>query len=461
MFIGNSCSLHGGAALHELQKAVLKLDARRGRPEVHVTDMRNVDQHGANRLQGPGGYWSFTHSFMSAYERLLSLVCLWVCAGLSSLVLVLLELSALVHGCPEVCLCYGNTTDCSSVGLSSLMSILSWINLDSVVLHLPRNNLSSLSVAQLSNLGRLELLDLSHNHFYTLNPGVFSGLSGLRRLNLSTNHLGGSLETSDPRNNTDAVQNLNGQAGLSKEVFQELRQLQCLDLSTNALLWLPKGLLDGLHALAWLSLAGNRLRSLDRVTFEPLTALKQLQLWGNPWECDCNLRGFKHWMEWLIYRDGTVDAMRCSVPPDLKGFDIRSMPAEMFHHCLQSPTKDRSPGSATRPPCPPGRISSMEECVRQGHQPISVRRAHGTQIVAGVVCGTVCIMMVVAATYGCVYASLMARYLKKLKARGKPLMAECGTETDVEDGQTSLLMSPQQTPLPTDASSIGYQISGF
>lgn len=229
-------------------------------------------------------------------------LCVSACAGLSSLVLVLLGLQGSVLGCPGVCTCYGNTTDCSAVGLLSLTPILALLNEDTLVLHLTRNNLTLLATAELSNLSSLELLDLSQNQFSTLQPGALSGLSGLRWLNLSTNYLGVRLAASDPNNSTDIVPASNGSIGLSKEAFIGLWRLRGLDLSSNGLQWLQKGLLDGLQRLAWLSLARNQLSALDRVTFEPLVGLQQLQLAGNPWECDCRLRDFKNWMEWLIYR---------------------------------------------------------------------------------------------------------------------------------------------------------------
>ncbi|XP_037622315.1 leucine-rich repeat and transmembrane domain-containing protein 2-like [Sebastes umbrosus] len=402
--------------------------------------MKNLDQYGRSHLES------------------------LVCAALPSLVLVLLGLLGSVHGCPGVCTCYGNTTDCSAVGLLSLTPILTQLDQDSLILRLPQNNLSSLGTAELSNLS-LELLDLSQNHFSSLQPGAFTGLSSMRFLNLSANYLGVRLVTSDPNNSTEVLLGLNGSqgsAGLSKEAFRGLWRLRGLDLSSNGLLWLPKGLLDGLQRLAWLSVASNRLVALDRVTFEPLVGLQQLRLAGNPWECDCKLRDFKHWMEWLIYRDGQVDAMQCSLPGDLKGRDIRSVPAEMFSYCLQTPTREGAPGYATRPPCPPGRINSNDDCIRQRYRPVSVRRAHGTQIVAGVICGTVCVMMVVAATYGCVYASLMARYQREMKNRGQPLMAEPGADTDLEDGQMSSPTSPEESP-PKESCGIvhGYRISSF
>lgn len=220
------------------------------------------------------------------------------CAALFSLGLVLLEVLGSGDSCPRVCTCYANTTDCTAVGLLTLTPILALFDQNSLTLLLSQNNLSSLAMF---NFSHLELLDLSQNHFSTLQPGVFSGMSSLCWLNLSANNLGMPV-TSDTDSSMQVHQASNENQGLTKDVFKGLWQLRGLDLSCNSLLWLPKGLLDAVPRLTWLSLASNRMATLDRATFEPLVGLRQLQVEGNPWECDCRLRDFKHWMEWLVYR---------------------------------------------------------------------------------------------------------------------------------------------------------------
>nr|XP_029541753.1 leucine-rich repeat and transmembrane domain-containing protein 2-like [Oncorhynchus nerka] len=399
-----------------------------------------------------------------------------VFAALPSLLLVLLGLLEAASGCPTVCICNSNGTDCTGLALLSLTTILPLLPQDTRTLRLSHNNLSSLGDGALSNLSALELLDLSDNHLSSLQPGSFSGLSGLQWLNLSGNYLGDCLLLTPtvPSNQTEVTQCNGSRWGLSRELFQGLWILKGLDLSLNGLVVFPNGLLDGLQGLAWLSLTGNKLRSLDRATFQPLGSLLSLQLAGNPWECDCNLRDFKHWMEWLLYRHGQVDAVKCNLPKELRGRDIRSIPIEMFNYCLQLEYQASVPGydgpRGGRPPCV-GRINvpmngpqaNQEDCVRQRYQPISVRRAWGTQIVAACVCGVVCVMMVVAATYGCIYASLMAKYQRELKNTWQPLMAgEGGEETDVEDGLFPSSPTSPAEPEPESSPIVHtYRITGF
>ncbi|KAL0967208.1 hypothetical protein UPYG_G00249190 [Umbra pygmaea] len=357
--------------------------------------------------------------------------------ALLCLVWVLISLVDLTFTCPPSCLCNATEVDCSGRGLRS-MPALAHLPVSTRILLLPNNRLSSLGAGAFSNLTSLERLDLSHNYLDNLPAGLFRDLVNLSQLTLHNNSL----------------------TALDRDLFQGLAGLRKLDVSLNGLSDVPLGLLDELQRLTWLSLAGNRLHGLERAAFEPLANLQYLQLGANPWECDCNLREFKHWMEWLLYRGGQVDAVECILPKDLRGRDIRGVPVEMFNYCLQledengaggtargggkegsAPPCGRTTGNAGGPPTPESEVvagdqAHLPDCVRRRYQPVSVRRAIGTVVIAGVVCGIVCIMMVGAAAYGCIYASLMAKYQRELKKR-QPLMGDGEGEADPEDKQIS------------------------
>ncbi|XP_052366270.1 LOW QUALITY PROTEIN: leucine-rich repeat and transmembrane domain-containing protein 2-like [Oncorhynchus keta] len=402
------------------------------------------------------------------------------------LLCVLSSLVDLITACPPTCFCNATDVDCSGRGLLS-MPALTHLPVTAHTLLLPNNHLSSLGPGSFANLTSLERLDLSNNHLSSLVPGSFAHLTSLERLDLSNNHLSSlgpgsfanltSLERLDLSNNyldnlppvlfkdlgnlSDLTLHNNSLRALDRNLFQGLVGLRKLDVSLNGLSDIPLGLLDELQGLTWLSVAGNRLHALDRAAFEPLANLQSLQLGANPWECDCNLRDFKHWMEWLLYRGGKVDGVECTLPKDLRGRDIRGVPVEMFNYCLQLDDENRGGGGrsggkeGSSPPCgpttgsggtggaphpnlksPAGDLVPVPDCVRRRYQPVSVRRAIGTVVIAGVVCGIVCIMMVGAAAYGCIYASLMAKYQRELKKR-QPLMGDGEGDADPEDKQIS------------------------
>ncbi|XP_061125079.1 leucine-rich repeat and transmembrane domain-containing protein 2 isoform X1 [Syngnathus typhle] len=346
--------------------------------------------------------------------------------------------------CPPPCLCSsdGLLVDCGGRGLSTPPPV-HLLPAGSRSLLLANNKLASLGASAFANLSSLEEVDLSNNYLDNLPAGLFRDMSNLTKLSLHNNSL----------------------TGMDRDLFQGLGGLQSLDLSLNGLASIPLGLLDEVQGLRWLSLAGNRLRGLERAAFEPLAHLQHLELGHNPWECDCNLREFKHWMEWLLYRGGKVDAMECTLPKDLRGRDIRGVPVEMFNYCLQLEDENGGgDGSRGGPPCSRGVLNpsgapsisggddsssntgggaggggeAPADCVRARYRPVSVRRAIGTVVIAGVVCGIVCIMMVAAAAYGCIYASLMAKYQRELKKR-QPLMGD--GEADADDREEKQISS--------------------
>ncbi|XP_048370649.1 platelet glycoprotein Ib beta chain isoform X2 [Sphaerodactylus townsendi] len=67
-----------------------------------------------------------------------------------------------------------------------------------------------------------------------------------------------------------------------------------------------------------LYLTNNYLTSIPNGVFDNLKDLQMVYLWGNPWECDCDILYLRTWLQWQQNRTLYRNVM-CSSPPHLQG----------------------------------------------------------------------------------------------------------------------------------------------
>eukprot|EP00061_Rhincodon_typus_P017105 g45659.t1 len=92
-----------------------------------------------------------------------------------------------------------------------------------------------------------------------------------------------------PNNTWKLYLDSNQITSIPRDVFKDLRDLEELDLSNNAIQHLETGAFRGLNeSLKILNLSHNKLETVNEDVFSKLKA--SIKLSGNPWFCDCRLQ---------------------------------------------------------------------------------------------------------------------------------------------------------------------------
>jgi len=140
------------------------------------------------------------------------------------------------------------------------------------VLFLFRCKIKSVGENVLSSLTNLVELDLSWNQLESIPTETLKTVTSLRRLILNNNQ---RIKIIDEFS------------------FPDLEALIFLDLNDCQIEVIDPVSFLGLKSLRTLLLSGNKLKSLSGSVIEPLSHLQQLNLYSNPWSCDCSLRDLR------------------------------------------------------------------------------------------------------------------------------------------------------------------------
>ncbi|NXJ79064.1 GPV protein, partial [Trogon melanurus] len=168
-------------------------------------------------------------------------------------------------------------------------------------LWLYHTKLSTIPDFVFSNLTNLELLVLSFNPELSVLPkNVFSGLNELRGLSLHTNNI----------------------SSLPEGIFLSLQKLQNISLFDKRLEVLPKNLFHNLRHLQKIYLNCTKLQSLPGDFFTALPELQEVFLDHNPWKCDCQILGFRDWLQKNMEIVKNVPSLTCHSPLALQNVSL-------------------------------------------------------------------------------------------------------------------------------------------
>ncbi|KAK0044157.1 protein toll [Biomphalaria pfeifferi] len=181
------------------------------------------------------------------------------------------------------------------------------------IINLSYNDISE--VHSLRDMGRLKILDLSHNKIHEISGNAFVNLKYLNTLFLGNNRL----------------------FKLDLQMLLPSSNLEKLDVSHNYILSVNEGNIVNISKTTLeLDLQYNRLSNPPLKDCRKLlltnTNLKILSAY-NPYLCDCSFIEFESCMKWLeeqnkssvkhVFQD--LNQMKCSSPPSNKGLAIRDL----------------------------------------------------------------------------------------------------------------------------------------
>jgi Leucine-rich repeat (LRR) protein len=239
-----------------------------------------------------------------------------------------------VNSCPlSACMCkWSNGKQGASCERRNLRTIPTQLPSETQVLDMSGNQLSHLPshIFQERRLTNLQKLFLSDCKISKIDDEAFAQLTNLVELDLSHNHI-----QQIPTKPLEALRELrklslafNQIHIIDSGVFSPLSRLSALDLTHSQVTHLKPNAFSGLNELRELKLGENRLTQLPMNVLVDLHKNINIDLYANPWHCDCELRQSIEWMQ--RHQMQPVMSPACASPPRHKDIRWQNIKPEEF-----------------------------------------------------------------------------------------------------------------------------------
>ena len=193
-------------------------------------------------------------------------------------------------------------------------------------------------------LQSLKTLDLSDNDCGQIPSDIFTGLGNLRTLQLEGNKLGDSLSNfgselfSDLGNLTSLHLESNLIKTLPASLFKGLKSLKNMSLSSNLITDWPEGASSYISHIDYLDLSYNQMSTIKVADFSSFERRFSLNLTGNPFDCWCDLRDFRQWINKTNVTLVNLTHYECDSPRTMAGKPVMAFdPGAISDECQLLP----------------------------------------------------------------------------------------------------------------------------
>ena len=204
-------------------------------------------------------------------------------------------------------------------------------------INLANNNITNIDASGLEGLYSLEMLDLSSNKLTVVNQNWFENMTTLTYLYISNNPITDIFPFAFY--NCSSLREIHAQrlknlTKIYQYSFAGLLNIRVLNLSgSSSLTFIHPYSLQHMHRLNAFDIQGAGLKSIhpELLTSNRSDSLS-INLVGNPWSCDCDLRWLKHRLTSnntdMVFIDS--QSVKCTSPPSLMNTPIVNVPHDNF-----------------------------------------------------------------------------------------------------------------------------------